>query len=82
MVRHPCTASPSRPNSPAFRRRRCGSSRAKASSPRPGPRAAPVATARTTDLRDDGVNLAGIARVLDLEDINQGLRDQLDADQD
>ncbi|AZH82431.1 MerR family transcriptional regulator [Plantibacter sp. VKM Ac-2885] len=37
---------------------------------------------RVTDLRDDGVNLAGIARVLDLEDINQGLRDQLDADQD
>lgn len=36
---------------------------------------------RVTDLRDDGVNLAGIARVLDLEDINQGLRDQLDADQ-
>ena len=37
---------------------------------------------RVTDLRDDGVNLAGIARVLDLEAINQGLRDQLDADQD
>ncbi|SMQ61435.1 MerR HTH family regulatory protein [Plantibacter sp. VKM Ac-1784] len=37
---------------------------------------------RVTDLRDDGVNLAGIARVLDLEDINRGLRDQLDADQD
>ncbi|MBD8518964.1 MerR family transcriptional regulator [Plantibacter sp. CFBP 8804] len=37
---------------------------------------------RVTDLRDNGVNLAGIARVLDLEDINQGLRDQLDADQD
>ncbi|VXB47929.1 MerR family transcriptional regulator [Plantibacter sp. T3] len=37
---------------------------------------------RVTDLRDDGVNLAGIARVLDLEDINQGLRDQLDTDQD
>jgi MerR family transcriptional regulator/heat shock protein HspR len=37
---------------------------------------------RVTDLRDDGVNLAGIARVLDLEDINQGLRDQLDAGQD
>ena len=37
---------------------------------------------RVTDLRDDGVNLAGTARVLDLEDINQGLRDQVDADQD
>lgn len=36
---------------------------------------------RVTDLRGDGVNIAGIARVLDLEDVNQGLRDQLDADE-
>ncbi|MGK9148502.1 MerR family transcriptional regulator [Plantibacter flavus] len=32
---------------------------------------------RVTDLRDDGVNIAGIARVLDLEDDNRTLRDQL-----
>ena len=34
---------------------------------------------RVTDLRDDGVNIAGIARVLDLEDANRGLQDRLDA---
>lgn len=32
---------------------------------------------RVTDLRDAGVNIAGISRVLDLEDVNQGLRDRL-----
>ena len=37
---------------------------------------------RVTDLRDDGVNIAGIARVLDLEDANQGLQDRLDAVED
>ncbi|WP_285042050.1 MerR family transcriptional regulator [Plantibacter sp. LMC-P-059a] len=37
---------------------------------------------RVTDLRDDGVNIAGIARVLDLEDANRGLQDRLDAAED
>lgn len=37
---------------------------------------------RVTDLRDDGVNIAGIARVLDLEDANRGLQDRLDAADD
>ncbi|KQM16403.1 MerR family transcriptional regulator [Plantibacter sp. VKM Ac-2880] len=37
---------------------------------------------RVTDLRDDGVNIAGIARVLDLEDANRGLQDRLDAVED
>jgi MerR family transcriptional regulator/heat shock protein HspR len=37
---------------------------------------------RVTDLRDDGVNIAGIARVLDLEDVNRGLQDRLDAAED
>jgi MerR family transcriptional regulator/heat shock protein HspR len=37
---------------------------------------------RVTDLRDDGVNIAGIARVLDLEDANRGLQDRLDATED
>lgn len=32
---------------------------------------------RVTDLRDEGVNIAGIRRVLDLEDENAGLRDEL-----
>jgi len=32
---------------------------------------------RVTDLRDEGVNIAGIRRVLDLQDENAGLRDEL-----
>ena len=35
---------------------------------------------RVTDLRDAGVNLAGIRRVLELEDENASLRDELRAD--
>ncbi|MCD2499284.1 MULTISPECIES: MerR family transcriptional regulator [Microbacterium] len=34
---------------------------------------------RVGRLRDEGMNLAGIGRVLDLEDANQLLRDELDA---
>lgn len=34
---------------------------------------------RAAALRGDGVNIAGIARVLDLQDENAGLRDALDA---
>lgn len=34
---------------------------------------------RVTDLRDGGVNIAGIALVLDLEDANRGLQHRLDA---
>lgn len=34
---------------------------------------------RAAALRDDGVNIAGIARLLDLQDENAGLRDALDA---
>lgn len=37
---------------------------------------------RVTDLRDGGVNIAGIALVLDLEDTNRGLQDRLDAADD
>ncbi|HXH33884.1 MAG TPA: MerR family transcriptional regulator [Plantibacter sp.] len=37
---------------------------------------------RVTDLRDGGVNIAGIALVLDLEDTNRGLRARLDGDDD
>lgn len=32
---------------------------------------------RVTGLRDEGINIAGIRRVLDLEDQNAGLRDEL-----
>ncbi len=32
---------------------------------------------RVTRLRDEGVNLAGIGRVLELEDENEGLREEL-----
>lgn len=31
---------------------------------------------RVSDLRDEGINLAGIVRVLDLQDENSGLRDE------
>lgn len=34
---------------------------------------------RAAQLREDGVNIAGIARVLDLQDENAGLREELDA---
>jgi MerR family transcriptional regulator, heat shock protein HspR len=37
---------------------------------------------RVAGLREKGINLAGIGRVLDLEDENQGLRDELGADDD
>ncbi|UYO97602.1 MerR family transcriptional regulator [Microbacterium sp. M28] len=37
---------------------------------------------RVTDLRSEGVNLAGIRRVLELEDENASLRDELDSEQD
>ena len=37
---------------------------------------------RVTDLRSEGVNLAGIRRVLELEDENASLRDELDSGQD
>lgn len=33
---------------------------------------------RAAQLRDDGLNIAGIARVLDLQDANAGLRDEND----
>lgn len=33
---------------------------------------------RVTDLRGEGINIAGIRRVLDLEDENAGLRSELD----
>lgn len=32
---------------------------------------------RVTDLREEGINIAGIRRVLDLQDENSGLRDEL-----
>ncbi|WP_433673984.1 MerR family transcriptional regulator [Microbacterium gorillae] len=35
---------------------------------------------RVSRLRDEGMNLAGIGRVLDLEDENQVLRDELEAE--
>ena len=35
---------------------------------------------RAAELRGDGLNLAGIARVLDLQDETAGLRDALDAE--
>ncbi|MBN6192052.1 MULTISPECIES: MerR family transcriptional regulator [unclassified Microbacterium] len=35
---------------------------------------------RAAELRGDGLNIAGIARVLDLQDENAGLRDALDAE--
>ncbi|MDR2293635.1 MAG: MerR family transcriptional regulator [Microbacterium sp.] len=35
---------------------------------------------RVGRLRDEGMNLAGIGRVLDLEDANQVLREELDAE--
>jgi MerR family transcriptional regulator/heat shock protein HspR len=35
---------------------------------------------RAAQLRDDGVNIAGIALVLDLQDENAGLRDELRGD--
>ena len=35
---------------------------------------------RAAELRGDGINIAGIARVLDLQDENAGLREALDAD--
>lgn len=34
---------------------------------------------RVVALRDEGVNIAGVRRILDLEDENSGLRDRLDA---
>lgn len=37
---------------------------------------------RAAELRGDGLNIAGIARVLDLQDENEGLRDALDAGRD
>jgi len=37
---------------------------------------------RVTDLRSEGVNLAGIRRVLELEDENSDLRDELAGEQD
>ena len=37
---------------------------------------------RVTDLRSDGVNLAGIRRVLELEDENANLRDELAGEKD
>ncbi|MFB7250035.1 MerR family transcriptional regulator [Microbacterium sp. NPDC056234] len=37
---------------------------------------------RVTGLRSEGVNLAGIRRVLELEDENASLRDELDGGQD
>lgn len=37
---------------------------------------------RVTDLRGEGVNLAGIRRVLELEDENASLRDELAGEQD
>jgi len=33
---------------------------------------------RVTELRDEGINLVGVRRVLDLEDENAGLREELD----
>lgn len=35
---------------------------------------------RVNDLRSEGINIAGIRRVLDLEDENAGLRDELAGD--
>lgn len=35
---------------------------------------------RVSDLREAGINLAGIRRVMDLEDENADLRDELDAE--
>ncbi|MFF5624173.1 MerR family transcriptional regulator [Microbacterium sp. LWH10-1.2] len=37
---------------------------------------------RVTDLRGEGINLAGIRRVLDLEDENAGLREQVSGRRD
>ena len=37
---------------------------------------------RISDLLDTGVNLAGVGLLLDLQDENQQLRDQIDADTD
>ena len=72
----PCTSSRWPPSWPACTPRPCASTSARAWSTRPAPAAAAAATATTTSTRcaasrsspTDGLNLAGVKRVLELED--------------